>query len=230
MAAAPIHGKVGAFYAALGIIRANTISFSATASILDSASGFSVARFVEAQKITIVGSVANDASTHVITGGGVSAGTITTTGTPAIVGGVAGPMILMYQNAPGGAPYGFKNWSIDWNAPTADVTNFQSAGFREFTNGIYDWKGTGERNFSLTDDTWTTNIWMGGVVNSYQWVRFFVQYKASPAAAPNQAIYYEGLALVTSSNVTWPHDDVVTQKYDIQGVGALTPVIKTDAW
>lgn len=227
--AIPKHGKTGAFYASVGFVRKNTISFAISPSrILDSGNGFVTGQFAAGMKVKVLGSVSNDATTFTIDTGGVAAGVLTLTGAPTPES--AGPMVTVYQAGPGGAPYGFTNWTLDWTADTGETTNFQSGGAREFVAGIYQWKGTGERNFSVGDDTWTTNIWMGGVVNSYQWVRFFVQYAASPAASPNQAIYYEGLALVTATNVTWPHDGIVTQKYDIQGVGALTPVIKTTSW
>lgn len=226
--AIPKHGKTGAFYASIGILRANTISFAISPSrILDSGNGFVTGRFAAGMKVTVLGSASND-TTYTIDTGGVAAGALTLTGAPTPE--AAGPMVTVYQAGPGGAPYGFTNWTLDWTADAPDVTNFQSSGAREFINGIYQWKGTGERNFSLEDAAWTTNIWVGGVVNTWQWVRFFVQYAAIPTTTPGQAIYYEGLALVTATNVTWPHDGIVTQKYDIQGAGALTPVIKTTAW
>ena len=228
MPAIPKHGKVGAFYAARGIIRANTIAFAISPSrITDSANGLVTARFLENMKVTVAGSVSNN-TTYTVGAGGVAAGTLTLTSAPTPEN--AGPLVTVYEAGPGGAPYGFMNWSLDWTAEPAEVTNFQSGGAREFIAGIYQWKATGERNFSLEDAAWTTNIWMGGVVNTWQWVRLFTQYAAIPTTTPGQAIYYEGLALVTATNVNFPHDEVVTQKYDIQGVGALTPVIKTTAW
>lgn len=234
MAAAPKHGKVGAFYAATGIIRARTLAFAISPSrITDSGSGFVTAGFVQGQKIEVVGSASNDTSgtPRTIATGGVAAGSLTLTSAPAPED--AGPTVLVYQAAPGGAPYGFTNWAFDYINDVKQTTNFQDAnsGWHAFLGGISGWTGTAERNFSITDDTWpqTNNPWVGGVVSTWQWVRFFVQYAAIPTA-PIPAIFYEGLALVTASNITYPHDDIVTQKYDIQGVGALTPVTKTSAW
>lgn len=230
--AAPIHGKVGAFYAATGVIRAKTLSFAISPSrILDSASGFVNAGFVQGQKIEVSGSASNNTagSPLTIATGGVAAGTITLTSAPTPES--AGPEILIYQAAPGGAPYGFTNWSFDRTMGAEKATNFQSAGWDEFVGGIGAWKGSAERNFSIADDTWpqTNNPWAGGVVATWQWVRFFVKYVAIPSA-PSPAIFYEGLAFVTASTIDWPSDGIVTQKYDIQGVGALTPVSKTSAW
>lgn len=230
--ATPIHGKTGAFYAATGIIRAKTISFAISPSrIADSASGFVAAGFVQGQKIEIVGSAANSTvgTPLTIATGGVSAGTLTLTSAPTPE--AAGPEILIYQAAPGGAPFGFTSWSLDDSADVKECTTFQSNGWREFLEGIKTWKGSAERIFSLADNTWpqATNPWAGGVVSTWQWVRFFVEYAASPSA-PTPAIFYEGLALVTASKVTHPHDDITKQTYEIQGVGALTPVIKTTSW
>jgi len=231
MAAAPQHGKNGAFYAAKGIIRTRTLAFAISPSrITDSDSGFVTAGFIQDQKIEIVGSVANDTNGTPLTiaSGGVAAGALTLTAPPTI--GDAGPLILIYQNAPGGAPFGFTAWTLDVVMNPAESTSLTEAGVKTFIPGTTEWKGTAERLYCESDVLWgTTSIWAGNVTGTYQWVRFFKPYVAIPSAG-TPSYFYEGLALVTASNITWPSGDIVTQKFDIQGVGVLTLVAKTSAW
>lgn len=228
MAYAPQHGKTGAFYAAKAILRDTTIGFAISPSrITDSGTRFVSAGFLIDMKVIAVGSASND-TTHTITHTGLAAGTLTVGTTTATES--AGPLVTLYEAAPGGAPFGFTNWTLDAGMTPADATDFQDAGAKKFIVGPSEWKGTAERNYCESDDIWgVTNIWAGNVNGSYQWVRLFVKYAAVPTA-PSPAYYYEGLALVMASNIVWPSGDLVTQKFEIQGVGALTLVTKTSAW
>ncbi len=221
---AKIHGKSGALYAASGIIRATTISFTAINTISDSGNGFVTAGFVQGQKIIVAGSTSND-HTYTITTGGVAADSITVSATPnAVEDEAAGKWITVYQAAPGGSLAGFFNWSLDWKCDLADVTDWDSSGKREFIAGVKEWSATAERNWHDT-----ANVWFGAVNGTYQFVRFFVKYVASPSVG-DPALFYEGLAIVTATQPSAPVDDAIKQTFNFQGVGALTPVTQTTSW
>lgn len=229
MAYAPKHGKNGAFYAAKAILRDTTIGFTISpATITDSGNRFITQRFAVDMKVIAVGSVSND-TTHTVTHTGLAAGALTVGATTSAES--AGALITLYEAAPGGAPFGFTAWTLNWTMNPADATDFQDAGAKKFIPGTVEWSGTAERNYCESDDLWgVTSIWAGAVNGTYQWVRLFTQYAAVPTTAPNAAYYYEGLALVTASDIVWPSGGIVTQKFSFQGVGELTPVTKTSAW
>jgi len=221
---AELHGKTGAIYAAAGIIRATTISFSAINTISDSGNGFVTAGFVQGQKITVVGSDSND-HTYTITTGGVAAGAITVSATPdAVEDEAAGDLITIYQAAAGTAIAGCTDWTVNTDTVVHDVTTFEDAGIRAYLSGVSGWTGTAKRFWQAADDRWG-----GNALPNFQYVRFFTKYVASPSKG-DPAYYYEGLALVTSIDMTTPAGEVIGQNINFQGVGSLTLTTATAAY
>lgn len=220
---AELHGKTGAIYAAAGIIRATTISFTGPATISDSGNGFVTAGFVQAQKIIVTGSDSND-NTYTIATGGVAAGALTTTGTPNTTNESAGDLVTIYQAAAGSAIAGCTDWTVSTDCTVHDVTTFEDLGIREYLAGLQGWTGTAKRFWQQTDDRWG-----GNALPNFQYVRFFTKYVAIPTGG-NPAYYYEGLAIVTSIDMTTPAGEVIGQNITFQGVGSLTLTTATAAY
>lgn len=221
---AELHGKTGAVYAATSIIRGTGISFAAINTISDSGNGFVTAGFVQGQKIIVVGSTNND-HTFTITTGGVAAGSLTVSATPdAVEDESAGALITIYQAPAGVAVAGCTEWSADTTCAVHDVTTFEDAGQRSFLAGLKGWSGTARRFWQASDDRWG-----GSGLATFQWIRLFEKYVASPSAG-DPAYFHEGLAIVTAINMTAPSGDVIGQNLTFQGVGALTFTTQTSSW
>lgn len=104
-----------------------------------------------------------------------------------------------------------KSWSLDLGADDIDVSNFDSAGWKEFLSGLKEWSGSFEGNFAPDDTTGQRALltaWLNGEALT-------ATFKVS------EAITFTGKILVKPSIET-PVDGEVTFSVDAQGTGPLT--------
>lgn len=230
------HGKLGAVYAPAGLIRATTISFTASGGYInDSGNGFITSGFQPGQVIVVTGSASNNA-TFTIATGGVAAGKLTVTGTPTgVQNELAGATVLIVVKAPGTVIAGCSNWTLDKTIDLGETTDFQDGGtaigatshkgIKTRIAGLFDWTATAEGFWDDATTKWRGGTAQGGIVM----VRLFEKYVASPSA-PDPAYYWEGLAYCEKSNTKVDVQDVNKQTLNFTGIGVITYTTKTASW
>lgn len=106
------------------------------------------------------------------------------------------------------------NWKLDCKADNIDVTNFDSAGWKEFLAGLKEWSGSFEGNFKPTDTAGQKAIidaWIAG--NS-----------VSLECRVDATKKFAGSAFV-NFGIEMPVDDKGSFSCDYQGTGVLTPTL-----
>lgn len=103
---------------------------------------------------------------------------------------------------------GFYDWELPYEVDIADVTDFNSSGWREFLVGLSKWSATARRWFQVgqTDLEPGTKYTMRFYINS------------------STGLYLTGQALVTSRNPNSPVDGPVGDDIEFMGDGTLTTV------
>lgn len=101
---------------------------------------------------------------------------------------------------------GFFKWSLDLEQETAEVTTFQSSGWKEFMATLKGFSGSAEAYWG--NSTFFDNLGQECVV---------VFYVDSGAAKTR----FEGFAIITGDSLETPNDDIVQESIDIQGTGPL---------
>jgi hypothetical protein len=224
---ADIAGKVGMLRIG-GYIQALTIAFvnSNPDTITDSGNNLLKAGFIAGDKITVSGSTSNNSTFTIAT---VVAGTITLIGGDSLTDEIAGDLVQIITAAPGHTTYGIVNFGINYNAEVADVSTYETVqadascprdfigtttGWTLNAGGYYDTGETAEEDF----------------VGRQRYLYIFPKYVASPSGG-DPAYYYHGIGIITGINPDSAVDTVVNYPINIQGSGALSPLVtKTSAW
>jgi len=106
-----------------------------------------------------------------------------------------------------GAQTYVKSWTVDYNADLYETTNFDdSSGGRSYIGGYTGWSGSYECNYS------TANTAVPGATGT-------IVLRSSTGTAG----YWSGDVVLTGMSINAPVDGLVTQTYNFQGTGALTP-------
>lgn len=222
---AEMAGKLGALYYSTATLRDTTISFSGTSDrITDSKSRFVSSGFENGDKIVISGTASNNGTLTITT---VTAGYLQM-GVAALIDETAGNEVTIVTAPDDAQLLGFSNWSLDQKVDTEDITTFENGiadGYKRYAAILNDWTGSADR-------FWLTTAFYDSFLGLQKWVRFFVQWVATPAATSEatKAYYYEGMCKITGVSVNEPVGAVVKSTITFQGDGALTLVTRTTAW
>lgn len=103
------------------------------------------------------------------------------------------------------------NWSLDLGADDIDVTTFDSAGWKEFLQGLKEWSGSAEGNFNLSDTNGQRAIYNAWVSGTPLDVTF--QTAAAGTAFQGQVL--------PKLNIETPVDDKASVSFDFKGTGPL---------
>lgn len=131
---------------------------------------------------------------------------------------IAGYKAKLYVSTDGGNTYNLvgevRNLTLRVEADNIDVTSHDSAGWREFIQGLKQWTATAEALYVDTNaqqDAVYAALTGGTVID----LRIY----AEEASGKEQ---WEGEARVTSWELSGPNDDAAVVNLEFQGTGALT--------
>jgi len=103
---------------------------------------------------------------------------------------------------------GFFNWTLDWNAEALEVTDFESAGNREYLINLKGWTATAEAYFvsdSIMQDHFNSAV------------PFLAKFYTNESGADR----YEGWCLVNGLKADHAVDKVMTQPLEFTGITQL---------
>lgn len=121
-------------------------------------------------------------------------------------GAISGKVGAIYNGAVQLA--GFYDWELTYESEALEVTDFNSAGWREFISGLKGWSATAARWFQVGQ----TSLNAG---TSYT-IRYYLD--------SGTGLYLTGTSLVTSRNPNSPVDGAVGDDVEFQGSAVLTTV------
>jgi len=126
---------------------------------------------------------------------------------------LAGKSGAVYSTTTGGTATGvaivagMKSWTIDYTNDALDSTDFADVGVKAYIAGLSGWSGSFEG-------------YKDGAPGLTPGTSYILHLRES--ASTNTQLY-TGTAIITGLHGSASIDGVVTQSYDFQGTGALTP-------
>ncbi len=106
-----------------------------------------------------------------------------------------------------------ENWKLDIGGNTLETTNFGSAGWKQFIQGLKEWSGSCEGNWNVAGDTSGQKALQDALLNG---TTVSVEFNL------NGTNKYTGTAYVTKISTDAPVGDKIKVSIDLQGTGALT--------
>lgn len=104
-----------------------------------------------------------------------------------------------------------KSWSLEISADNIDVTNFGSAGWKEYVQGLKEWSGSAEANWDMTDTAGQKALQdalLGGTT-------------ATLNLHIDSTRRYSGTVLIKSVSVEVAADDIAKVTFEFDGTGQL---------
>ncbi len=119
-----------------------------------------------------------------------------------------------------------QNGSININHSTREITNKESAGWKETLEGLRDWSIDVDGAYAWTDAAGA--VLANGfedVINSYILTRATLTVKFGTTATGTGDVVYTGTAWVTSGSLSAGTEDTATYSLSLEGTGALTQTV-----
>ena len=119
-----------------------------------------------------------------------------------------------------------QNGSININHSTREITNKESAGWKESLEGLRDWSVDVDGAYAWTDAA--GSVLANGfedVIATYILTRASLTVKFGTSAGATGDVLYSGTAWVTSGSASAGTEDSATYSLSLEGTGALTQTV-----